>query len=165
VTVLFLDSVDALRTWAGSRGDADEVWLGFHRVRYGVEPAPFRVADAAAELAALEWVETGRAYVDDDRYAVRFAPGRVRRRAAPTFADEGAWPRGSMPVLDAAYEEEFRAHGEAWTYFEQQAPKYRRVAIWWVTGGKSEETRRRRLDALIASSEAGERVAQLLRQM
>jgi hypothetical protein len=164
VDALFLPDVAALRTWASSRDDADDVWLGFHRVRYGVpRPPSLTVSDAAEEFAALGWVEVARGPIDDDRYAVRFAPGKVvRRRSAP---DEPGWPRGVMPVLDEASEEEFRAHGEAWAYFQEQAPKYRRTAIWWVISGKSEETRRRRLTALVESSAAGERVAQLLRQM
>jgi hypothetical protein len=163
VDVLFLASADELRTWVASR-TVDEVWLGFHRVRSGFSPpSSLTVSGAAEVLADAGLVEVGRGPVDANRYAVRFAPGKVvRRRSAP---EEPGLPSGVMPVLAEAYEEEFRLHAEAWAYFQEQSPKYRRTAIWWVTSGKSEETRRRRLAALVESSAAGERVAQLQRQM
>jgi uncharacterized protein YdeI (YjbR/CyaY-like superfamily) len=48
-----------------------------------------------------------------------------------------------------------RADGSAWTYFQAQAPWYRRTATFWVENAKQEETRLRRLAALIAASAAG----------
>jgi len=162
--VVFLTGVADLRGWIAARpADVTEVWLGFHRVRYGTDPgAVLRFRHAADELAEAGWVPGERRPVDADTYAVRFAEGRVtRRRPPPEWADGP----GDMPELSREYDERFRADAAAWAWFEQQPPRYRRTAIWWVMGGKAEATRERRLTALLESSAAGERLAQLLRQM
>lgn len=160
--VLFFDGVAALRAWAAEHAAAEgSAWVGFARVRYG-HPVPSPRYDAvAAELATLGWVGGERRAVGADRYAVRFAPGTVARRKAP------AWAEGPRidPVFSAEYEQRFREHDEAWAFFAKQPPRYRRAGIWWVMSGKTEETRERRIAALIEASASGERVAQLVRQL
>ena len=54
--------------------------------------------------------------------------------------------------LPAAYEKGFRAYPAAWKFFRAQAPWYQRTAIWWVISAKKEETRLKRLAALIEDS-------------
>ena len=51
--------------------------------------------------------------------------------------------------LDPAYEAELKAVPEAWEYLCERPPGYRRTVTRWVMGAKREETRRRRLAALI----------------
>ena len=158
----FFESGDDLRAWLAGN-DAGEAWLGFHRVRYGVDPGPaVPFLEAEDELAAIGWAAGERAPAGANAYAVRFAPGKVSRHpTAPVWADTPT----RMPDFSAEYEERFRADEGAWTFFEKQPPKYRRTAIWWVMTGKAEETRERRIRALIASSAKGEKLAQLQRQM
>jgi uncharacterized protein YdeI (YjbR/CyaY-like superfamily) len=54
--------------------------------------------------------------------------------------------------LTIAHERLFRSNRTAWEYFRAQAPSYRRTASWWVISAKREETRLRRLGALIRAS-------------
>lgn len=63
--------------------------------------------------------------------------------------------------LTPEYERMFQDHPEAWTFFCQQAPWYRRTASFWVLSAKKEETRQRRLETLIRDSAAGRRLAML----
>ncbi|HWS71260.1 MAG TPA: YdeI/OmpD-associated family protein, partial [Thermoanaerobaculia bacterium] len=63
--------------------------------------------------------------------------------------------------LPPEYEKRFRAKKKAWAHFGAQPPGYRRVAIWYVVSAKKEETRVRRLAALIDCSERGERLPQI----
>jgi hypothetical protein len=160
---LFPADLSALRAWVEENAaDAGEVWLGFHRVRFGapLPPRAPRVYDAAQVLADAGWVEAGRRDVDGDRYAVRFAPGRVKRAARVT-------PDGPFdpPALSDEYAERLRSDPAAAAFFAAQSPKYQRTAIWWVMSGKAEETRERRITALVEACAAGERIAQLQRQM
>jgi len=60
--------------------------------------------------------------------------------------------------LADADEKRFRADKKAWEFFQAQAPSYRKLMIWRVISAKKEETRVRRLDALIAESARGRRV-------
>jgi hypothetical protein len=64
---------------------------------------------------------------------------------------------------DAAMEAEFRRHADAWSYFQSRPPWYRRTAAHLVTSAKREETRRRRLRALIDASAAGRDIPELAR--
>jgi len=52
----------------------------------------------------------------------------------------------------------FRANERAWTFFQKQAPGYRRIASWWVISARREETRARRLAALIDDCANGRRI-------
>jgi hypothetical protein len=160
--VRFFDTAGELDAWAREHAEADgEVWVGFPRIRYG-HPAPaLRYADAAETLGTLGLVQAGRATVDETTYAVRFAPGTVKRPKPPVWA-EGPHPE---PAFSAEHERRFRDDADAWAFFEAQAPRYRRAAMWWVASGKSEQTRERRFDSLVESSAAGEKVAALQRQM
>jgi hypothetical protein len=138
--------------------------VAFRRVRYGAPPPAVRVAEAAEAFAEAGWVESGRAAVSVDEYAVRFAPGKVpAKRAAPVMA----WRRGDAPVpdFDPALAEEFRSDPAAWEWFERQPPRYRRAATWWVSSAKSEATVRRRFDALVEASAAGHQLEALRRQL
>ena len=61
-------------------------------------------------------------------------------------------------------ERRFRTAKGAWTHFNAQPPGYRRLAIWWVSSAKREETRLRRLSQLIEVSGHGMRVGALFGQ-
>ena len=55
-------------------------------------------------------------------------------------------------MLAPEQEAQFRAHAQAWDWFQAQPPGYRRSAIWWVVSAKKDETRAKRLAQLIADS-------------
>jgi uncharacterized protein YdeI (YjbR/CyaY-like superfamily) len=58
-------------------------------------------------------------------------------------------------VLPQAYLAHLQSSAAAWQYFNSQPPWYQRTCATWVMDAKREETRVRRLDTLIADSEAG----------
>lgn len=79
-------------------------------------------------------------------------------------AGRGAAAEGAgshHPELAAEFERRFRARPVAWEFFEAQPPGYRRTATRWVMSAKREDTRRRRLETLIADSAAGLRIKEL----
>jgi hypothetical protein len=63
--------------------------------------------------------------------------------------------------LDAVYEAKIRANKRAWAFLQSQAPWYQRTASLWVMSAKKEDTRLRRLAALIEDSAAGRRIGPL----
>ena len=158
---LFFDDADALRAWvAGHAAEAGQAWIGFARVRYP-HPAPALRYDAAsAVLADVGWVGVERRRLDAERVAVRFAPGTVKRPKPPAWATDGPMPE---PELSREYEERFRGDEAAWAFFAKQPPRYRRAATWWVMSGKSEATRDRRIEVLVETSAAGEKVPAIVR--
>jgi len=60
--------------------------------------------------------------------------------------------------LGAAYKRRFRATRGAWEFFCAQAPSYQRMASYWVSSAKQEETRMKRLTRLIETSALERRI-------
>jgi uncharacterized protein YdeI (YjbR/CyaY-like superfamily) len=46
----------------------------------------------------------------------------------------------------------------AWKFFQAQPPSYRKAIGWWIVSAKKDETRRKRLEKLIAESARGRRL-------
>ena len=91
---------------------------------------------------------------------------RARPGAGKTALQESRTRRGSRtagvgglrrfgPALPE-YEGQLRADADAWDYFQQARPSYRKQVTWWVISAKRQETRLRRLRILIESSAKGE---------
>lgn len=60
--------------------------------------------------------------------------------------------------LPSDLEAVFRANEAAWDFWNRQPPGYRRQMTWWVITAKRDETRGRRLDALIEEHAEGRRI-------
>lgn len=127
-----------------------------------------------------------RKRVDETRYTIRFTPRRpgstwsaininrvgvLTQRGLMLPAGRAAFGRRSeeksrtyayeqrrSATLTPAQERKLRANKKAWAFFQAQAPSYRRLANYWVTTAKKEETRLKRLDQLIEYSATGRRV-------
>jgi uncharacterized protein YdeI (YjbR/CyaY-like superfamily) len=131
------------------------------------------------------WIDGVRKSLDADSYVQRFSPRTAksywsavntkrakelivegRMHAAGTAAFERRDASGSArysfererPEFTRAQLSQFKSHRAAWTYFESEAPWYRRAVTHWVTSAKREETRERRLATLIADSANGNRI-------
>lgn len=134
---------------------------------------------AVDEALCFGWIDGVRRAVDEDTFSVRFTPrkpksywsavnirrareleseGRLHAAGRAVFEGREIRKRGrysfeSRPrKLDARSEKLFRANQRAWTFFQAQAPWYRRTSIFWVMEAKREETRVRRLEELIDRS-------------
>jgi uncharacterized protein YdeI (YjbR/CyaY-like superfamily) len=64
--------------------------------------------------------------------------------------------------LPASLEKDFRSNPAAWAHWMGQPPGYRRTATWWVVSAVREETRARRLAALVEASGSGRRIGLLV---
>lgn len=166
-----------LRAWlVRNHASAKELNLRLFKVHACERGVTYR--DALDEALCFGWIDGVRRAFDDDSFTQRFSPRRAgskwsqinRRRmrelqtagrvAAPGLA---AWraaskePTGysfeSKPVaLPRRYLSQVAANGKAYSYYQQQAPWYRRVTSHWIMSAKQEETRQRRLERLIACS-------------
>ena len=146
--------------------------------------------DALDEALCFGWIDGVRRAYDADSFTQRFTPRRrgskwsqVNHRrmrelqAAGVIAPPGlaAWraapakPAGysfeSKPVaLARSYLSQLKANTKAHSYFQQQAPWYRRTSSFWVMSAKQAETQQRRLEQLIACSAQGKPIALLARK-
>ena len=132
------------------------------------------------------WIEVVRKNFDHKSYTIRFTPrkskshwsrvnikrgselkalGSVHASGIAAFEkrDEGRTINYSYELraadLGDAYERRFKSDAKAWAFFKSRAPSYQRLAKFWVTSAKKEETRDRRFARLMVDSAAGRRLS------
>ena len=167
-----------------------ELWVGLHKKESG--KASMTWPEAVDAALCFGWIDGQRKTIDDSSYEIRFTPWRPgsvwsaknvarakiliqkrQMRAAGQKAfdsrdeDEAktySYEQGDAVALPKAYADRFRANAQAWTYFENQTPSYRKAAIWWLVSAKKDETKQRRLSQLIEYSANGRTIPPLTRR-
>ena len=185
VKPLFFANPAAFRAWLEkNHHTADEVRVGFYRKDSG--KASITWAEAVDQALCFGWIDGVRHRVDAVSYSNRFTPRRARSTwssvniaRVAVLTEQGhmspagiaAFERRSKErssiysyeqrhaaALTPKQEKKFRANRKAWTFFQAQAPSYQRIMIYHIATAKKEETKLRRLDALISASADGRRV-------
>ncbi len=187
MTPRFFRSAAEFRRWLEERhGDAEELWVGFHKRASGREGLTHSAA--VDEALCFGWIDGVRKSLDEASYTIRFtrrrpgsiwsvvnlrrvgeliATGRMRPagRAVYERRDEKRTRRYSFEnkdhTLAPADEKRLRASRTAWAFWEKQAAWYRRAAAWWVSSAVRTETRERRLKMLVECSARGDRLPHL----
>jgi uncharacterized protein YdeI (YjbR/CyaY-like superfamily) len=178
----------AFRAWLESHhATSTELLVGFYKRGSGKPSITW--PESVDEALCFGWIDGVRRSVNDERYTIRFTPRKARstwsavniKRVAELTKLGRMQPAGIEAFsrreektsqiyayeqrADAAFDDEFegtfRANRRAWEFFQAQAPWYCRNATYWVMTAKKEETRRKRLAALIADSARGKRIDRL----
>jgi uncharacterized protein YdeI (YjbR/CyaY-like superfamily) len=186
----FFATPDEFRAWLQEHHESEsELLVGFHKKGSGRSSITW--PESVDQALCFGWIDGVRRRIDDDSYSIRFTPrtpsstwSAVNVRRMKELVEQGlATPAGRAAFerraddktaiysyeqrraaqLEPEQERRFRANERAWSWFEAQAPSYRRTAIHWVTSAKRPETRERRLTQLIEDSEAGRRIGPLRR--
>jgi uncharacterized protein YdeI (YjbR/CyaY-like superfamily) len=183
----FFKSGKDFRGWLEKHHEAaKELLLAFYKTNSGRGGITYQ--EALDEALCFGWIDGVRKRRDESSYTIRFSPRQrrsiwsavnIRRvgelmqegrmHAAGTQAFENRDPARSKiytyereaAKFDAGSERHFRASRSAWSFFEAQAPSYRRAITGLVMNAKKDETRWRRLEQLIAHSENQMRVGLL----
>jgi uncharacterized protein YdeI (YjbR/CyaY-like superfamily) len=180
----FFDSAADFRAWLERHHKASsELWVGLHKRSSAKKGITYR--EALDEALCFGWIDGLTRSIDEARYTIRFTPrkpksnwslvnikrvgelmtaGRMAAAGLEAFERRDEKKSGyysyearSRP-LDSAYQRRLKANRKAWSFFQAQAPWYRRTTSYWVMSAKKEETRVRRLAALISCCAKGERV-------
>jgi uncharacterized protein YdeI (YjbR/CyaY-like superfamily) len=154
------------RAWlAKHHASSPGAWLVFHKNHTGVTSIPYE--DAVREALCFGWIDSLIKRLDRDRYLRKFTPrqpdsrwsGLNRRRwvalkkagrlAAPGLA---AGPSGktyeqrpTLPDLPAYVSRALKDNPNAWRFFQELAPTYRRQFVGWIHTAKRPGTREKRL--------------------
>jgi uncharacterized protein YdeI (YjbR/CyaY-like superfamily) len=186
----FFESPTALRAWLkANHRKQTELWIGIHKIGSGKPSVTY--SEAVEQALCFGWIDGVKKSVDADSYTHRFSPRRAkskwsainlerarnlvtsgRMRLAGLKAFEAAEPTSrsysyeqrNAAKLSPVDERQFRGRPKAWQFFQAQPPGYRRTATWWVISAKKQGTRQRRLDQLIAHSQAAEKIPLLTRK-
>ena len=183
MTPVYFKTPAAFRRWlAAHHASERELLVGFYKKGSGTPGISYK--DAVDEALCFGWIDGIKKRVDEARYTHRFTPRKkgsiwssinaarvkelivLKRVAKPGLE---AWERrdpkktgiysfeNRPKAFDAAFEREFRKQPAAWTFFRAQPPGYQRLMTFVVMSAKLQETRLRRLAALISKSAKGER--------
>jgi uncharacterized protein YdeI (YjbR/CyaY-like superfamily) len=168
---------EKFRAWlAKNHGKAVELLVGFHKKGTGKSSIDW--PQSVDEALCYGWIDGVRRSLGDESYTIRFTPRRpgsiwssinIRRIAALRKlgrmqpAGLAAYARRSRDRSAIyAYEQRdsaqlaapelrvFKANAEAWEYFSALAPSYRQKSLYWVTSARKPETRKSRLERVIA---------------
>jgi len=178
----FFKDSEAFRAWLEKHHDsASELRVGFYKK--GSKKQSITLPEAQEQALCFGWIDSVAGSLDAESYTVRFTPrregsnwsavnikrvGELKKQRLMHPAGIKAFERRTAKrsgiysyeqrdkaKLSSAQERKFRANKKAWTFFQSQSPSYRKTTIWWVVNAKREETRDRRLAALIQDSEKG----------
>lgn len=188
---IFFESPAAFRKWLEKNHTKEkEVLVGFHKTKTGKPSMTW--PESVDQALCFGWIDGVRKSIDEHSYTIRFTPRKptsiwsaINIKKVEALTEKGLMkPAGQAAFshrkehkskiysfeqdrenmkLEPAQEKQFKANKKAWKFFTEQAPSYQRTAIWLVISAKQEATRTKRLETLIADSEAGIWIKQLRR--
>jgi uncharacterized protein YdeI (YjbR/CyaY-like superfamily) len=160
-----------------------ELLVGFHKVKSGKPSMTW--SESVDQALCFGWIDGVRKRIDDESYTIRFTPrrsgsiwsainiekvaqlkkrGLMRPAGAAAFkkrtdAKSAIYSYEKAPEeLDPEYERLFQKRTEAWKFFQEQPPGYRKLTSHYVMAAKNEKTRMSRLEKLILASENRKRL-------
>jgi uncharacterized protein YdeI (YjbR/CyaY-like superfamily) len=167
-----------------------ELLVGFHKRGSGRPSITW--PESVEQALCFGWIDGVRRSLGDDSYTIRFTPRQasstwstVNIRKVKELIDAGlmhpaglrafqartrkkseiySYENKHLHKLGPEYENRLKANTKAWEFFEVQPPWYRRTASFWVISAKREETRLKRLAALINASAKGRSIGPLERK-
>ena len=132
------------------------------------------------EALCFGWIDSLIKRLDDDRYARKFTPRKptskwsdinrkrwVALKAAGLLTPAGLTaaptgntyaPRPAIPTLPAYIAKALKANPQAWAFFQELAPSYRRHFVGWIHMAKRPETLENRIRESIALLAAGRKL-------
>jgi uncharacterized protein YdeI (YjbR/CyaY-like superfamily) len=186
----FFRSAAALRKWLQEHSARkQELLVGFYKTGSGKPSITW--PESVDEALCFGWIDGVRKRVDDVSYTIRFTPRKssstwssINIKRVEALVKEGRMTPPGLKAFAArrenrsgiySYEQRpdelvepyaglLARHARAARFFAQQAPSYRRAAIWWVISAKKDETRLKRAQTLIELSGKGELIPQFTRR-
>lgn len=167
---------------------SDHLWVGYYKKATNKPSVTWE--DTVEEALCYGWIDGIRKSRGDQSYVIRFTPrkrrsvwsqrnidlverltaeGRMKAEGLAAFAFKDLHSDSGYATarLDGAFTEQmlarFKDAADAWDFYQEQPPGYRKQTERWVTSAKREETRERRLATLIDDSGNRLRIKQLRR--
>ena len=185
--IIFFASPAEFYTWLKKNHSTEtEVYAGFYKKHTGKPSMTW--SQSVDQALCFGWIDGVRRGIDDESYQMRFTPRKPKSNwsainikkmeeltklglmqpaglAAFALREEKrsniySYERKAHE-LSPEFEKKLKANKKAWKYFQLQAPSYQKTAIDWVMRAVQDETRKRRLAALIKDSEAGRKIKPL----
>jgi len=185
---IFFETPEEFREWLSNHhGTAEFLWVGFYKKGSGRPSITW--PESVDEALCFGWIDGVRKGIDAESYAIRFTRRKtssvwsnVNINRVQVLSELGRMQPTGLAAFQARKEHRsgiysheqaevelpkpflalLRKNKSAWAFFQGQAASYRKSATWWVTSAKKEETRQRRMEALVAHSAREEKVPPLM---
>lgn len=182
----FFETPNDFRAWlAENHATAAFLWVGFYKK--GSDRQSLTWPESVDEALCYGWIDGIRKGIDAESYVIRFTPRKtgsvwssVNVNRVQILIDLGRMQPTGLIAFQARKENRsgiysheqgdvklpepylrlLRENETAWVFFQQQPASYQKTASWWIVSAKKEETRRKRLDKLVAHSTQAERIPQ-----
>ena len=157
-----------------------ELLVGFYKVDSGKPSITW--TQSVDEALCFGWIDGVRKSIDKDSYQIRFTQRKstsiwsaVNIQKIEVLTKQGLMqPAGLLSFqnrkenkskiysyeneevkFSSDIEKQFKENKKAWEYFQLLAPSYKKPSTNWVMSAKQETTKLKRLNELIADSQAG----------
>lgn len=176
------------RAWLERHHHTTEVlWVGYYKK--ATKKPSVTWEETVDEALCYGWIDGIRKSRDAESYVIRFTPrkpksvwsqrnidlverltaeGRMKAPGLAAFAFKDVHPDSGYATAD--FDElppemvaQLKQSADAWAFYQEQPPGYRKQSARWVTSAKREDTRARRLATLIDDSANGLRIKQFRR--
>jgi uncharacterized protein YdeI (YjbR/CyaY-like superfamily) len=167
------------RRWLETHHDKkSEIWL-IHCKQHSAKPG-VRHEEAVEEALCFGWIDGQLKKVDDEKYRLRYSPrrpkspwSRINRDKAEKIIQSGQmtaaglarieeakkaglWQRAYTNKARERMQSDLKAallkNERAWNNFRKFANTYRNMYIGWVISAKTMETRKTRIDKIVAQA-------------
>jgi uncharacterized protein YdeI (YjbR/CyaY-like superfamily) len=187
MTPRFFKNQFKFRKWLDKNHNREtELLVGYYKVKSGKLNMTW--SQSVDEALCYGWIDGIRKSIDEESYCIRFTPRRptsnwsaVNIKKIEKLSKNGLMQPVGLAIfnlrkeskskiytyekvhaiLSDEYEKTFRANKKAWDFFQTLPPSYQKPANNWIMSAKREATRIKRLNTLIADSEAGKKIKQL----
>lgn len=185
--IKFFKDAAALRKWfETNHAKKDELWLCYYKKGSGKKSVSY--GESVDQALCYGWIDGITKGIDEEKYCQRFTPRRKNsiwsavniKKMETLIASKQMMPAGlkvfnernperanlysfeqEKHEFPQKYLKKFKANKTAWKNFNEMPPSYRKQATWWVISAKQEETKLRRLAALMDDSKNGLRIKPL----
>lgn len=184
----FFPTPDDFRMWLDQNHQNEtELWVGFYKK--ATKKPSITWPESVDQALCFGWIDGIRKRIDDEAYMIRFTPRKknshwstvnlnrikeLKKEGLVMEAGLAAFKRRKSEktarasyeqkkvALDPGFEATLKKNSKAWDYFKNHvSPSFQKQAIWWIMSAKKEETKLRRLQVLIESSEKSELIPPL----
>lgn len=183
--VKFFVTQDEFSNWLEVNFSTEKkVWLGYYKKKTKIDGMTW--SDSVDVALCYGWIDGIRKSIDEQSYKIRFTPRKIKsvwsavnvkkvntlineKRMTPNGLylfnernDKMGYTSKQREVkLSVEYEDQIKLNKEAWLFYNDLAPSYKRDSIWWIMSAKKEETRLKRVKVLIESSQQGLKIPKL----
>jgi len=181
MTATFFSTQAEFRKWLEKYHKiATELIVGYYKVDSGKPSMTW--PQSVDQALCFGWIDGVRKSIDKESYQIRFTQRKpasiwsaINIQKIEVLTRQGLMhPAGLLSFENRkeneskiySYENEevkfspeltkqFKANKNAWEYFQSLAPSYRKYSTYWVMSAKQASTKQKRLNDLIADSQAG----------